>query len=202
MSLRLLPVVEFEPYRYSPSRAAPGIAAPAAEWERYWRDCLADAGITDLSPLQPGSWFVPVREISQRPDVLLGAENPQDSDEILAFPGGLAVMGDDRVLVTPQCCGDLQDLDGWWDLLGSKESATTTLWIGHPSLIVHHRDRCFSMHREDEPDRYFTAAHDELVRELRSAEAVQTHLASALMPLLPHPRQALGCILAGVRPKL
>ena len=59
----LVPVIELEPQsngRSSPERG-PSSKYPD-EWERYWRDCLADQGIVGLRPVRPGSWHVQTAE--------------------------------------------------------------------------------------------------------------------------------------------
>ena len=61
----LVPVIELEPGRFStqerPLPAGSSHELPG-EWDRYWRESLADTGVAGLTPLRPGSWRVPTRQ--------------------------------------------------------------------------------------------------------------------------------------------
>jgi len=62
-----IPVLELEPGTFSP--VSPGhplgsAAESPAAWDAYWKESLANAGITDLTPWRPGSWLVPLDQLS------------------------------------------------------------------------------------------------------------------------------------------
>src|SRR5438128_2733639 len=116
--IELVPVLELEPWKFatqernspnSSRREVPG------EWHRYWLDCLADAGIADLEPLQAGSMHVPARQLVNKPAVLEkllaffvnewgGPEVFSDPDQKPVFGGGLALCSGGQVLAEPTCC--------------------------------------------------------------------------------------------------
>src|SRR4051812_26634919 len=136
--VRLVPVVHLIPSTFgSPQRPIPfGLTPADEEWDRYWRDCLADVGIGNVTPLELGSGHVPVRNLL----------DPKTSDPALAAKilshliaergdGGLALCRDDQVLVAPRCCVDLNNLGDWRYAAGYRESEWTILWVGHPYLM-------------------------------------------------------------------
>src|SRR5262245_6743455 len=110
--VRLVPVLELEPGRFArterqwpsrPSREAPH------EWDRYWRDCLADAGVVALTPLRPGSWHVPTRALADPK-----AADPKQAWRILEatvrdWGGPDSLTGPDA---NPVFCGGLALCDG------------------------------------------------------------------------------------------
>src|SRR5262245_35869700 len=120
-SLTLLPVIELSPFDYArEERESPHVSAaenPEA-WSRHWLACLADSGITGVTPLSPGSWFVPVSRLRE-PEHLrqiflaelrqreLSPDELQEPEEQLgALSGGYALCSGEEVLLPPGCCGD------------------------------------------------------------------------------------------------
>jgi hypothetical protein len=71
-NVRLVPVVEFVPGHFAtrsrPLPSGTGREVPD-EWDAYWRASLADSGVVGLTPLRPGSWHVPTRQLTG-PDTL------------------------------------------------------------------------------------------------------------------------------------
>jgi hypothetical protein len=146
--LALRPVLELEPGRYArEGRSFPresGAEAPHL-WDRYWRDSLADAGIGGLEPLRAGSWLVELHHL-ERDDVLraiveraLADMDPDDDpcDRVGPLDGGYLLACDDEPIIEPRCCGDLTNLDDWRGAAECRAVEPQTLWIGHPSLLVH-----------------------------------------------------------------
>ncbi|MEM1415064.1 MAG: hypothetical protein AAGH15_09200 [Myxococcota bacterium] len=135
----LTPVLELEPGRYATrARSHPtksGSEDPAG-WDRFWRDCLADAGITDLTPWRPGSWLVPLDQFAASETLrkVLREELACVTDwrqEIGALAGGY-VLQHEGAVVLPGCCGDLSNLADWTLASESSLSAWQQVWIGHP----------------------------------------------------------------------
>lgn len=110
-------------------------------WDAWWRACLADSDIVQVSAIQPGTWWVPIRGLSGSPhldaalDGLLNgddAEPPADpEEELLALPGGFVLCVGERRLL-PQCCVDLSNIHDWIEAAGRQSETWSMLWIGHP----------------------------------------------------------------------
>ncbi len=139
----LVPVVELEAWAFS-SRESPGYTPDAdahgAAWGAHWFACLADAGITDLEPIYPGSMHVTtgalgasagLRAILSR---LVPAEERADPDAFGALDGGFALVANGRVVQEPMCCSDLANNRDWHELIDYREPAWRMVWIGHPWL--------------------------------------------------------------------
>lgn len=124
--MKLIPVVEFEPFQFeTPGRQRPGDTQnePNAEdWDKYWRDSLADSGITNIDPYAMSSWFIEVGKLtSEIVEILLGKtykegiENTTDAEEMnfSSFPGGYVLEVSETVQIFPECCGYLADIHNW-----------------------------------------------------------------------------------------
>jgi hypothetical protein len=143
--IRLEPVLELEPGHYSQrERRSPTKSWNEVpdEWERYWRDSLADSGLVGLVNLRRGGWQVPVRTLDCE-DVLatimrveLKDQEPLSLDNCPLLSGGLALVEGDRPVIEPQCCGDLANVDMWKDAAGHTDPSWQRYWIGHPQLPV------------------------------------------------------------------
>lgn len=203
--VELIPVLELEPWVFSTverPRPSGSVLETPEGWARYWLDCLADSGITGLSPLRPASWHVPVHELGD-PETMekilrlrtrdVGSiEAVTDVDEAPILVGGLALLSGGEVLVAPTCCSDLGNLSEWRAAAGYGESDWRMLWIGHPWLSVRYEGRLLVIsekHESDTPsgrwavdagvlDRAVDAAEVELERFSRRLERVLMSLGS------------------------
>jgi hypothetical protein len=145
--IRLEPVLELEPGNYSSTeRTHPqksGEEVPD-EWEKYWRTCLADSGLSGLVNLRPGSWQVPVRTLEGDVlDRILKAEladRDLSLDESPSLSGGFALLADQRPVIEAQCCGDLSIHGDWESAALYEEKLWHSFWIGHPHLPARRMD--------------------------------------------------------------
>lgn len=160
LPIRLIPVIEMPPTNYGrPDRVMPAAGSPREAWDRWWLDSLADSGIAGLRPMRPGSWHVPMEQLTRehtltqllhvhlRPqlfqedeantsDTLPSEMTNIDPEECLPFSGGYALCIGEQVMITPRCCGDLGDIAQWRFAAGYREAAVATMWIGHPGLEI------------------------------------------------------------------
>lgn len=196
----LVPVIELEPGRFATqTRQSPGGSShdmPDA-WNRYWLDALADAGITGLRPLCPGSWHVPTKQLSRGPTLgrilsaLIAHWGGMDTltpDEALALSGGLALC-DDRggVLVEPQCCGDLGNRADWRAAATGREPDWATLWIGHPWISARFEGGWLILsepHEGDSAAERWAVRPDALERSLTAADVELNRLANEMAATL------------------
>jgi len=143
--LQLVPVVRFEPARFSrEARDAPIVFArddPLA-WHRYWKDSLADAHIDDIEPVYPGSWWVATRTLTDRTlhvllhELLLEHQESVDVEEIESLFGGYALLHEDTVVVEHTCCTDFGDIAEWEHAATYRGVEWRDVWIGHPQIYV------------------------------------------------------------------
>jgi hypothetical protein len=138
--LSLEPVLQLDPHHYERREREAPERYGHAEWDDYWRICLADSGLVDLVNLRLGSWQVPVRGLLRQDvlSIILGIEmGPlsalrMEKDPILV--GGFALLSEGKPVIEAQSCGDLSSLESWADLAAHEEAAWKSFWIGHPQL--------------------------------------------------------------------
>lgn len=150
--IKLCLVLEVEPYHWS-QRQLPSVD-PAREcreiWHAFFQECMADAGILGIEPIQPGSFFVDAFSVVKNELIVRmiqeeleesdfpsedGQEDLCDIDTVSAFSGGYAIVSGDNVLLEPQCCCDFSNLDNWKQVL-LEQPKNGTVWIGHPEAEV------------------------------------------------------------------
>ncbi|MFK7789855.1 MAG: hypothetical protein AB8C95_10245 [Phycisphaeraceae bacterium] len=135
--VELIPVIEFEPGAYHLGERSSPTSQDPTEWERYWMDSLADAGIHGIEPFEPGSWFVSIDMLQSQEilRVLLNINcqgfNIDDLEGFSALPGGYFLTVDTKTL-PPQCCCDLSNLNDWRKATSHRAVEWQMLWIGHP----------------------------------------------------------------------
>lgn len=151
-SSRLIPVIEIVPSIYQKEGRHP--PPPLAKddlgaWSAYWRDSLADSGITGLMPIREGSWLVATssfeaanqatldqvlsKQWNQHEVLPLDAE---DADPALLSGGFCLIDENAKLWLEPTCCGDLGTLADWVTVAASPPTAWSMLWIGHPWVHV------------------------------------------------------------------
>ena len=144
--IEVIPVVEMEGFSYSerpvPDSIGSRISDPDA-WDRYRGECLADAGLTGLTPIAPGSSLVPVTALYDRAierlvafeleayDLELSDLGPRFDveDTVTGISGGLVLRHDGVIVAEPGCCCGLDSL-AEWDV-ASQAAEWRDVWIGH-----------------------------------------------------------------------
>lgn len=185
---KLVPVVELEPCVFSTqSRTLPsgsGLEVPE-EWYCYWRESLADSGVTGLRPLRPGSWHVPTTEFVKTGmlEKVLGIifqrwggiETLSDPDCQPVLNGGLALCdAAGEAVITPGCCADLGDAKNWKEASEFRGKEWEMLWIGHPWLSVRYESPWLVVsepHESTSPSDQWAVSPDELHDVVEGAEA-------------------------------
>src|SRR6516165_4092080 len=89
MPVKLLLVLEIEPWTYSKRRAPEGPGgAPvdASEWDAHFRQCMADAGFADVEPIRVGSHHVEARTLAGTPLLERIVRQKLERSGIAGFP--------------------------------------------------------------------------------------------------------------------
>jgi len=53
-------------------------------------------------------------------------------DELHNLLGGIVITRDEKIMLVPNCCGDLSNIYSWEEIKSNKSKKWTQLWIGHP----------------------------------------------------------------------
>jgi hypothetical protein len=134
--LRLIPVIEFEPSAFSQSQRTSPQSADPAEWRCYWKESLADSGITELDPVDD-TWLVRVQDVTNLATIntfLRAKLRDVDAipDHLISLNGGYILQTDDLFSIYPTCCGSLEDIKSWERAVTYRKPEWTEIWIGHP----------------------------------------------------------------------
>ncbi|MCU0537897.1 MAG: hypothetical protein MUD14_28765 [Hydrococcus sp. Prado102] len=100
-----------------------------------------------MKPYKKGSWLVATEELiyhDRALEILLDKRLSQidfDStkdlaEQLNALPGGYILEITKTIQVYPQCCGGLENIIEWKEASKYLKNEETTLWIGHPWLMV------------------------------------------------------------------
>lgn len=194
-AVRLVPVLEVSPYSFSTRPHPPGPARDhAAAWDAYFRDGLADAGFTDVTPIAPGTQFVPARSLISHPlldhllrEALTGTGLPgfplatdtaypelTPVDRISMLEGGYALLIDGHVCFPPSCCGDLGSITDWEATIVDRP-AHGEIWIGHPALAVAWHDDLVTLTEQSE----YPSPDDDLLEATIPAASLVAAVATA-----------------------
>lgn len=141
--LTVVAVIELETSDYEKeSRPWPGVSRyedPEA-WEKYWHNSLEDSGLRKVRQMEPGVPLVDITRIDEDElhiitRVQLGQEHLTDQEQMDSFHGGVFISYG-GMSVWPQCCSALSDYKEWQEVLKSKPSEWTQIWVGHPWIFV------------------------------------------------------------------
>lgn len=182
--IKLTPVIEFFPTDFSrQDRKMPDGGAACAEWEPYWKSCLADSGVKGLNPIERGSCYVATSEITAEQlaralPVFLedcgGLAELHDADSRPILSGGLALSAYRHgILVLPTCCSDLSNLESWQTAAGYTGLSWEMLWIGHPWLSVKFQQPWLvlsDLHESDDPEARWMVDPADLRNAITAAE--------------------------------
>jgi hypothetical protein len=138
MTASLVPVLEMTAGTYStrerPLPEGSGLENPAG-WLQWWKESLADSGITGLVPMPTGHSLVALSQLTPEViSVILRRELADTNwilDELTALSGGYVLQLGSTSL-PPSCCGDLSNLHEWRTAAEHTSEAWQMLWIGHP----------------------------------------------------------------------
>lgn len=149
-NIALIPVIELEPFSYSdnyyklPNNS---VLENPEEWEIYNQKRYCDSGLTDITPIEKGSWLFEIDKLNDEnlkivlskifeerlsEDLTLKEMLEDMSDFAPLISGGYVLNIEGENVVLPGCCCDLETIHDWYidfDLDNSENS----IWVGHDS---------------------------------------------------------------------
>ncbi|QGJ70261.1 Hypothetical protein PBC10988_19560 [Planctomycetales bacterium 10988] len=189
--VRLIPIIELDPWafeKHERPRPDGSLFEVLQQWQEFWVAALADSGLTGLEAIQPGSWQVPIQNLSDRQlEIILDAELKKleiediatcEIDELVAFSGGFALWTEEEgAIYEPQCCGDLKDLASWKEAAIYQKGNWEMLWIGHPWLSYRYENgflQLSDLHEDTEPIAKWQIS-SEILADAVSLAEIQRH---------------------------
>ena len=139
--MQLIPVIEFEPSRFQTqerNRPSGSICEYRNEWDLYWGNSLADAGINGLISYHKGFGLVEVTKLTPAiMEIFLTKHNQINSKttRLSRLDSGY-IFQIHAVNIIPQCCSDFSDIDEWERASEWMQDAEAPLYNGNPCLSV------------------------------------------------------------------
>ena len=116
------------------------------EWNDYWLKCLSDSNLGHLFAIKKGSFLVDINTIDETAleEIIKLELSKYDEDELstidfeeqlIGLCGGIVIKENNQLLIKPNCCGDLENLNEWKNIFVNDSNDWTHLWIGHPWIF-------------------------------------------------------------------
>lgn len=134
-------------------------------------------------------------------------ERLRSGEQQTAFCGGIQLLGGSGVLLEPQCCADLSDIESWREAARHRGRERDRMWVGHPCYEVSYQGGELSFFYEDDrewaPDAdphspIISLGPEFLQQQLQECEVLLNSLASALIKLLGEDARRAALELAGL----
>lgn len=186
-------VVEIEPYCFSDRKSPCSTQGAVSDelFQKYLSDCLEDARLNHLVPVEAKSMFYAVRRIDRDSintlvdDALSYWPDEEDYSQLdnvaeygSSLSGGIVILERDHCMSSPGCCCGLDCLTEWIQVLNGRPNDWLNLWTGHDSDSLEVRfhppaqEYCFRLSKWEtgQWDRQFTlSSHrlEEAINELK-----------------------------------
>lgn len=111
------------------------------EWSKNWYQCLSDSGLQNLVPIEFASYFIDITTLGDFELKIIIQKELEDIDLmnydecVPRFCGGIVIKENDKIIIDPQCCADLNNLEEWLDIFNQNKEEWHQLWIGHPWIF-------------------------------------------------------------------
>ncbi|WP_165020560.1 hypothetical protein [Dysgonomonas sp. ZJ279] len=142
MNIRLIPVIDITYYDQNIVSSTNGpYWEHTDEWSLFNKKCLKAAGFEgEMNPYSKGCSLYELAKITNRNLTKLVFDEIKDIDKdgndmdcVGSLSGGYILNVDDEDILYPQCCGSLNDIKSWEELIGDED---LSFWIGHPSPSI------------------------------------------------------------------
>ena len=167
--IQLFNVIEIDPFTYSKEDyEIPELSdSPTSkEQDERWRKAISTLDL-NLKPIQEGSYFVDIETLDDENlkiilKIIFDDPDIEEENYLMLFNEGILLKKDEKFLLEPQCCADLEDIKNWEYIFENTSSDWSQLWIGHP--YVYYRKNKGKIQVSD-----YT---DYMLSELKSIESV------------------------------
>lgn len=180
-TLRLVPVVEMEPYRYDPDG-----------YEDDWSQAVARYGIKKVKPIDDGMWVAALD--FQRSEDLQGLVRFELDESTNRLSAGYAIFDGEDLVKDPECCAWFGTLERWEYVLEQSDGESFTIYIGHPWLNCVRRGEYVECTLDQTTNDPFRFKLDQLPGAMEQArqdlEVFRALLKDAALQVLGNPRLA------------
>jgi len=142
--LKLINTIEISPYDYAnsayeyPNGNSKDLSK---ERDKFWRRCLADKNLENLSAVREGSYLVDITSIGNREleEIIKNELKEVDlndyEEQVGRICGGIVIKNKNEFPIEPTCCGDIGNIQEWKTSIEEGTENWKQLWIGHPWIF-------------------------------------------------------------------
>ncbi|MDW9382295.1 hypothetical protein [Chryseobacterium sp. JV558] len=158
--MKLINTIEISPLRYSKEEfELPEISdyPDHEEWFAKWEEAVSQLNF-NFEAIEKGSYLTDIETIDDENlkmivETKMEDTGPDESEEdryVMAFDGGIVLKIEDKILIQPNCCGDISNIEDWKNIFNTPSSEWKDLWIGHPWVFYKRENGkiCFSEYTE------------------------------------------------------
>lgn len=141
--IKLINTIEVSPLKYSKEEYELPEASDypdADDWYRKWEEVISKLDL-GFHTIKKDSYLVDIETIDEENLQMILETNLQEidlekfEDEVPIFDGGIILTENDKILIEPNCCGDIGNINEWQRILDNNTSDWSDLWIGHPWIF-------------------------------------------------------------------
>lgn len=141
-TMKLINTIEISPLRYSKEEfELPEISdyPDPEKWFTKWEEAVSQLNF-NFETIEKGSSLVDIETIDDENLIMIVETTMEDMEsdkseediDIMAFDGGIVLKIEDKILIQPNCCGDISNIEDWENIFKTPTSEWRMLWIGHP----------------------------------------------------------------------
>ena len=105
-----------------------------------WQEVFLNTPLEKIKPF-PNSHFININQLDQQAlkFIISRIQVKYDDMSLSRLLGGLIIQHHDQEIF-PMCCGDLESIDEFQEILEQNNGQWQMFWIGHPWIFVRKRD--------------------------------------------------------------
>ncbi|WP_126653607.1 hypothetical protein [Chryseobacterium aureum] len=158
--MKLITTIEISPLRYAKDEfELPEISdyPDPEEWFTKWEEAISQLNF-NFEIIEKGSSLVDIETIDDENLKMIVEAQMEDTEQdqseedmyVMAFDGGIVLKIEDKILIQPNCCGDISNIEDWKNIFKTSSSEWKALWIGHPWVFYKRENEkvCFSEYTE------------------------------------------------------
>ncbi|UKB78892.1 hypothetical protein [Chryseobacterium sp. MEBOG07] len=158
--MKLINTIEISPLRYVKEEVGlPEISdyPNHEEWFTKWKEAVSQLNF-NFETIEKGSYLVDIKTIDDETlkmivEAKIEDMESEESEEdvfVMAFDGGIVLKIENDILIQPNCCGDISNIEDWKNIFKNPSSEWKDIWIGHPWVLYKTENGkvCFSEYTE------------------------------------------------------
>ncbi|PWN60393.1 hypothetical protein [Chryseobacterium viscerum] len=127
------------------------------EWFIKWKEVVSRLNF-NFETIEKESYLVDIETIDDETlkmivEAKIEDMESEESEEdvfVMPFDGGIVLKMENEILIQPNCCGDISNIEDWKSIFKNPSSEWRDIWIGHPWVLYKTENGkvCFSEYTE------------------------------------------------------